>query len=389
MQMASLHKQHNRPNWFCAFTDAQGKRLFRSTRTAIKSEAEEICRLWGKTSRDARRKRTPVETLKRAVETTLARIQESRGDTFALVSTESFMKTWLREVEREISRSTFDSYSAITRRFLAYLGAKAREEIGSLTIDFFRGYREQLAKKLSTGTVNNHLTMLRLALDSAMEQELITKNPAKLVKNLARTDKQSRRPFTVAELEKVMAKASPEWRTAILIGLYTGLRLGDATSLKWEDLDLDVRQYTLKTQKTGRYVINPIAGPLFDHLCELRQGSTGDYVCPTFWGRESKVLSNDFNLLLSKAGLIEKRDYRQYRAEGNRRRYAGLSYHCLRHTLTSLLKSAGASSAVAGDIVGHDSEAMSRHYTKIDLAAKREAIDKLPDLGKGEQISET
>ena len=101
------------------------------------------------------------------------------------------------------------------------------------------------------------------------------------------------------------------------------------------------------------------------------------------------MLSNDFNLLLSKAGLIEKRDYRQYRAEGNRRRYAGLSYHCLRHTLTSLLKSAGASSAVAGDIVGHDSEAMSRHYTKIDLAAKREAIDKLPDLGKGEQISET
>ena len=143
--------------------------------------------MWGKASRDARRKRTPVETLKRAVETTLARIQESRGDTFALVSIESFMKTWLREVEREISRSTFDSYSAITRRFLAYLGAKAREEIGSLTIDFFRGYREQLAKKLSTGTVNNHLTMLRLALDSAMEQELITKNPAKLVKNLART----------------------------------------------------------------------------------------------------------------------------------------------------------------------------------------------------------
>ncbi|MDC0263722.1 hypothetical protein OAL86_01340 [Verrucomicrobia bacterium] len=37
-------------------------------------------------------------------------------------------------------------------------------------------------------------------------------------------------------------------------------------------------------------------------------------------------------------------------------------------------------SAVAGDVVGHDSEAMQRSYTKIDVETKRQALEKLPDL---------
>ncbi len=67
-------------------------------------------------------------------------------------------------------------------------------------------------------------------------------------------------------------------------------------------------------------------------------------------------------------------------ADGKRRQYAGLSFHSLRHTTTSMLKNTGISSAIAGDVVGHYSEAMQRNYTKIDMEAKRQALDKLPDL---------
>ena len=45
-----------------------------------------------------------------------------------------------------------------------------------------------------------------------------------------------------------------------------------------------------------------------------------------------------------------------------------------------MLKNTGTTSAVAGDIVGHDSEAMQRNYTKIDIETKRQALDQLPDL---------
>jgi hypothetical protein len=38
-----------------------------------------------------------------------------------------------------------------------------------------------------------------------------------------------------------------------------------------------------------------------------------------------------------------------------------------------MLKNTSASSAIAGDVVGHDSEAMQRNYTKIDIETKRQA----------------
>ncbi len=45
-----------------------------------------------------------------------------------------------------------------------------------------------------------------------------------------------------------------------------------------------------------------------------------------------------------------------------------------------LLKNAGVPEAVARDIIGHESAAISRNYTHVDDAAKRSALAKLPDV---------
>jgi integrase len=59
---------------------------------------------------------------------------------------------------------------------------------------------------------------------------------------------------------------------------------------------------------------------------------------------------------------------------------SGVSFHSLRHTMTSLLKNAGVNSAVVMDVVGHQSTAISTHYTTIDSDAKRRAIERMPDI---------
>ena len=50
------------------------------------------------------------------------------------------------------------------------------------------------------------------------------------------------------------------------------------------------------------------------------------------------------------------------------------------HTATSLLKTAGVSVAVARDIIGPESAEISLHPTHVDDEAKRDAVDKLPEL---------
>ena len=57
-----------------------------------------------------------------------------------------------------------------------------------------------------------------------------------------------------------------------------------------------------------------------------------------------------------------------------------ITFHSIRYTATSLLKTAGVSEAVARDIIGHESAEISRHYTTVDEKTKRKAIKKLPEL---------
>jgi integrase len=90
-------------------------------------------------------------------------------------------------------------------------------------------------------------------------------------------------------------------------------------------------------------------------------------------------LSQQFHTLLVSAGLAQARS-KDATGEGRskRRNISEVSFHSLRHTATSLLKNAGVSETVAMDIIGHDSKAMSRHYTVVDEPTKRKALSQLP-----------
>jgi hypothetical protein len=44
------------------------------------------------------------------------------------------------------------------------------------------------------------------------------------------------------------------------------------------------------------------------------------------------------------------------------------------------MKNAGVSPAVVQDFIGHDSPAVSAHYTRIEESTKRRAVDLLPDV---------
>jgi integrase len=52
----------------------------------------------------------------------------------------------------------------------------------------------------------------------------------------------------------------------ILFGRYTGQRLGDIASLRWNILDLVRGELRLSTRKTDRTLVLPLAAPLRKHL---------------------------------------------------------------------------------------------------------------------------
>jgi len=111
---------------------------------------------------------------------------------------------------------------------------------------------------------------------------------------------------------------------------------------------------------------------------------TFDYWGTLVWERPGELAGRRVDAwarILAAAGLAPERKHTsQGKGRNARRQFNELSFHALRHTATSWMKNAGISSAIVQDIIGHDSPAMSAHYTHIEESAKRRAIDTLPDL---------
>jgi integrase len=81
--------------------------------------------------------------------------------------------------------------------------------------------------------------------------------------------RQKRRAFTEDELRRILAIADNEWRGMVLVGAYGGLRLGDVSLLCWQNVDLANRELRFTSEKTGREMVIPVAGPLYSYLLQI------------------------------------------------------------------------------------------------------------------------
>lgn len=402
--MSSVHKQPGRPNWFCAFYDAEGFRKFKTTGTDNVRVAKSICLTLERAATLAKQGKLTNEKALKLIRETCAAIEETHGKIVAdragavmKPSVEDFIRAtggeltsftirgwfngWLAG-RTDASKATLVEYRRIVDLFLKHLGARADRPLTTLQSAQVEKFKEQLGERVAPSTVNKAVKVLKACLGNAVAKRHLEFSPAAHVESVT-TDESSRRPFTAGELKRLLAKAHGEWRTMILLGYYTGLRLRDCSNLTWERIDLLNAAINVATQKTGRRQDLPIADPLLQHLNTLAGDKPNAPLCPGLHGKGAATLSAQFYNVMVNAGIVEKRSHASKGKGRDARRDTGsISFHSLRHNTTSALKSSGASNAVAMDIVGHETEAMSRNYTVIELDAKREAINKLPDITK-------
>jgi integrase len=386
--MASVRKHPRSPYWHACFALPDGRYTQRSTGTADKRDAQRIAIKFEDASREAARGRL-IES----------RARKTIADIFSLANSNklpsqtvnAFFDGWLKRKELEASDGTFEKYSGVVNQFKESLGGKVERDISSITAADVATFRDSLAQKLSTGTVNIALKIIRAAFAQARKDGLIDVNEAERVSTLKRRDSFERRPFTLDELKRIYEAADEEWKGMIRFGLYTGQRLGDIASITRRKLDLQRAELNLSTHKTARRQILPLAPPLLRHLQSLHLADDPD--APVFprafatiqrtGGRVSQ-LSNQFREILVKVRLAEPRTHKAADGRKNgrtaKREMEALSFHSLRHTATSLLKAAGVSDAVAEEFIGHDSAAISQQYTHIPTEALQKAAETLPEI---------
>ncbi|MGV6804085.1 MAG: DUF6538 domain-containing protein [Ruegeria sp.] len=257
-------------------------------------------------------------------------------------------------------------------------------------------WRDQLMGSLSAKTVSDvYLSTIRSLFSWAVENEILTENPAANVRQAKPKKQHTReRGYVEAEANKVL-KASRTYtpnedergyvrekshlvaakRWAPIICAFTGARVSEITQLRKEDVRKIDGQWVIRitpdagSVKTGGYRDAPLHPQIisegFIDFVEAHESG------PMFHGgkkqedysRKAKRIANQVAEWLSKSGLTP---------EGL------LPNHAWRHRFKTQCRELGISDRVVDAIQGHAGKTAGDDYGDVTLKTKIDAINKLP-----------
>ena len=286
--------------------------------------------------------------------------------------------TWEKAAQGYLSAKTakprsMQTYVSHTGHFTAFLGQRARHDLRSLTPeDVSEFYHALVRRGLSTRSAQQITKTVRAVFTRAMHLRDIEANPAALFRMQDDGTQSGRKPFAPAEIRAIMATATAEWRTACLFGLLYGMRLGDAISRRFDEIEGNVLRFVpQKKSRLGKVVSVPLAGD----LTALRGKGA---ITPTLAKLSVSVASRHFAALLVEAGVASTKTKRK----GEGRGITDKTFHSWRHTTNSLLVDVGVDQRVRQLICDHDSTRVSNNYTHASIATMSKAIDQLVTYAK-------
>jgi integrase len=308
---------------------------------------------------------------------------------------------------------TLRNYEAQFRAFASWLsrnrpnpkkdkeGNPLPRELRSVTQEEAEEYAGILSKAISASTYNRHLNALALVWRVLHKTARTTFNPWMEISR-KRFVVHSRRELTLEELARIIEASTGEMRILIALGVYTGLRLGDAACLKWSDVDMARGIISLiprkNSRRTKKRVVIPIHNVLHAMLSTTPVKERIGFVLPDCQDRFNQfdgALSKDVLTLFQSVDIVTtigedkpKKSKTKSKDPANdtrllkdkKRKVADCGYHSLRHTFVSLCAAGGVAQSVVQSLVGHGSPAMTQHYTHIGLETAQNAIAMLPSV---------
>ena len=224
-------------------------------------------------------------------------------------------------------------------------------------------------------------TILHSLFKMAYMSDTIEKNPMdKVARPKPRKDEvqpETAKAYTIEELQYIMKCLSQEplkWRAFISLLIDTGIRRGECTGLKWENVDftkntITIRgnlQYTpqkgvyLDTPKNGKYRTIDVDSDTMKLLKEMRQENT---LSPYVFSQEN-----------SAAPMHPQSPTRYMKKFEEKYGIKDFHPHKLRHSFASAAITAGADVASVSEKLGHSDKAITlRMYTHANQASIKRA----------------
>lgn len=293
---------------------------------------------------------------------------------------------WLQTMVRnDVKATTYTNYVRLANKhLLPFLGDKKLTNIQIQDLQSFVYHLKQIG--LAPGSINNIFTLLKKCLNEAKKQAYIKENPALYIV-LPKQKRKEVSVLTLAQQRKLEKQALLDPQCSpIILSLYSGMRLGEISGLKWSDIDLE--NNVIHVQRTVSRIMNdsqgirktkiiegtpksadsarkiPLAKNLKQYVCAKKIYSKSEYVVTDGTGRiDPRTIANRFKKDLEKAGLSET------------------NFHVLRHTFATRCIENDVDIASVSKILGHKSIKMTLDiYTSSLFETRQVAMATLDAL---------
>ena len=283
----------------------------------------------------------------------------------------SYAERWLTQRVGLRARSR-ELYDYILRRHL--LPTFAEVQLKGITVARVRAWHAELHEKRSIGpsTVAKAYRLLRTIMATAVEDELIARNPC-LVKGASVEHHEERPVATVVQVAALADAVQPHYRAMVLLATWCGVRFGELTGLTRADIDVSARTVRVVRQaqemKDGSRVVGPpktdagrrtIALP--PHIVPELRKHLAVWVAAA---PESLVFGDSDGGALRRSNFSRRVWQPACAAVG----LQGFRFHDLRHTGNTLAASTGASTKELMSRMGHASPRAALIYQHATVRA--------------------
>ena len=302
-----------------------------------------------------------------------------------LVLLSSWMEEWMRLYLPHVAETTRRSYEEKTKNHInPMLG---HFPINKLTTDKIQGAMNELIGVLSPKSIRNTYNILNAALKKAVQQHLIPYNPCAGVV-LNKIPKYEPQVFDAAEIHQALSLADDHRAiyTIIVLGGLLGLRRGELTGLRWEDIDFKNSTITIKNNRvngrkgvtekdpkseSGKRTLS-LGTDVMDALSQIK-GWYDEYSQNPFWHGKGYVLFKDDGSPYAPDSVTQL--WTRFVERHNLKK---LRLHDLRHTNATLLIAGGVDAKTVQHRLGHaDISTTLNRYVHVLPGMDRSAADTL------------
>jgi len=228
------------------------------------------------------------------------------------------------------------------------------------------------------GSVNRYLQDLRAAYNPARRNGKVGRNPVADVRLLRENNKRVRE-MTAEEETAILAALEPserrfhtDLRPMVRLLLATGLRSGEACSLRWDDVDWRAEVVTLRKTKAQKTQHVPLSADALGVLRAIGPASADAHVFAWPDGRPwtPGYVTHAFRDAAESAGVKD------------------LHIHDLRHTAACRWLRAGVDIYTVSKLLRHASVVMSERYAHLSQSDLKAAVERyaMPQTGTDREI---